>query len=127
MLEVEQKRAPADGGDPFAVPIIDAHSLAPDDIFALLASLGGRPGGASWSRASPPTPGPEWGCQNRCRRPCRTRSVRSRTSCANTEQREKETDEMIGKLVKAVVIAAVIAVVIDSIPDIKRYLEIREM
>ena len=26
------------------MPIIDAHSLAPDDIFALLASLGGRPG-----------------------------------------------------------------------------------
>jgi hypothetical protein len=53
--------------------------------------------------------------------------VRSRTSCASTEQREKEIDEMIGKLVKAVVIAAVIAVVIDSIPDIKRYLEIRKM
>jgi hypothetical protein len=34
---------------------------------------------------------------------------------------------MIGNLVKAVVIAAVIAVVIDSIPDIKRYMEIREM
>jgi hydrogenase maturation protease len=27
-----------------ASPVIDAHSLAPDDIFALLASLGGRPG-----------------------------------------------------------------------------------
>ena len=25
-------------------PVIDAHSLTPDDIFALLASLGGRPG-----------------------------------------------------------------------------------
>jgi hypothetical protein len=34
---------------------------------------------------------------------------------------------MVSRLVKAVVIAAVIAVVIDSIPDIKRYLEIREM
>ena len=34
---------------------------------------------------------------------------------------------MIGNLVKVVVIAAVVAVVIDSIPDIKRYLEIREM
>jgi hypothetical protein len=34
---------------------------------------------------------------------------------------------MIGKLVKAVVIVGVIAVVIDSIPDIKRYLEIRKM
>ena len=34
---------------------------------------------------------------------------------------------MISKLVKAVVIVAVIAVVINSIPDIKRYLEIRKM
>jgi hydrogenase maturation protease len=32
--------------EPDTVPrtVIDAHSLAPDDIFALLASLGGRPG-----------------------------------------------------------------------------------
>jgi Family of unknown function (DUF6893) len=34
---------------------------------------------------------------------------------------------MIGKLVKAVVIAAAIAIVIDSIPDIKRYMAIRKM
>ena len=34
---------------------------------------------------------------------------------------------MISKLVKAVVIVAVIAVVVNSIPDIKRYLEIRQM
>jgi hypothetical protein len=34
---------------------------------------------------------------------------------------------MISKLVKAVVIVAVIAVVVNSIPDIKRYLEIRKM
>jgi hydrogenase maturation protease len=32
--------------EPGSVPrtVIDAHSLTPDDIFALLASLGGRPG-----------------------------------------------------------------------------------
>ena len=41
VLEVGPKTAPA---DPLAAPVIDAHSLAPDDIFALLASLGGRPG-----------------------------------------------------------------------------------
>jgi hydrogenase maturation protease len=35
VLEVE----PAEAG----VPVIDAHSLTPDGIFALLASLGGRP------------------------------------------------------------------------------------
>jgi hypothetical protein len=34
---------------------------------------------------------------------------------------------MIGKLIKAAIIAAVLAVIVQSIPDIKRYLEIREM
>jgi hypothetical protein len=34
---------------------------------------------------------------------------------------------VISRLIKAAVIAAVIAVVVDSLPDIKRYLEIREM
>ena len=44
VLEVEPSRAPADGRDSTAAPVIDAHGLTPDDIFALLASLGGRPG-----------------------------------------------------------------------------------
>jgi hypothetical protein len=34
---------------------------------------------------------------------------------------------MITRLVKVIVIAAVITAVINSIPDIKRYLEIRKM
>jgi hypothetical protein len=34
---------------------------------------------------------------------------------------------MLSRLIKAAVIAVVIAVVVDSLPDIKRYLEIREM
>ena len=34
---------------------------------------------------------------------------------------------MLSKLVTVAVVAAVVAVVIDSIPDIKRYLEIRDM
>jgi hypothetical protein len=34
---------------------------------------------------------------------------------------------MLGRLFKAAIIAAVLALVIDSLPDIKRYLEIREM
>jgi hypothetical protein len=38
-----------------------------------------------------------------------------------------EEDSMIGRLVKAGVIAAVLAVVIQSLPDIKRYLELRDM
>ena len=34
---------------------------------------------------------------------------------------------MIGRLVKAVVVAALLAAVIQSLPDIKRYLELRQM
>jgi hypothetical protein len=34
---------------------------------------------------------------------------------------------MISRLIKAVVVAAVLAVIIQSLPDIKRYLELREM
>jgi hypothetical protein len=34
---------------------------------------------------------------------------------------------MLSRLIKAVLVAAVLALVIDSLPDIKRYVEIREM
>ncbi len=34
---------------------------------------------------------------------------------------------MLSRLIKAVVIAAALAMVIDSLPDIRRYLELREM
>ena len=34
---------------------------------------------------------------------------------------------MIGKLIKAALVAAVLALVVQSLPDIKRYLELREM
>jgi hypothetical protein len=34
---------------------------------------------------------------------------------------------MIGRLIKAAIVAAVLAAIVQSIPDIQRYLEIREM
>lgn len=34
---------------------------------------------------------------------------------------------MIGKIIKAVIVAAVLAAIIQSLPDVKRYLELREM
>jgi Family of unknown function (DUF6893) len=34
---------------------------------------------------------------------------------------------MIGKIIKAALIAAVLALVIQSLPDVKRYLDLREM
>jgi len=41
--------------------------------------------------------------------------------------RRKKVPTMVSRLIKAVVIAAILAAVIESLPDIKRYLEIREM
>jgi hypothetical protein len=34
---------------------------------------------------------------------------------------------MISRLIKAALLAAVLAVIVQSLPDIKRYLELREM
>jgi hypothetical protein len=34
---------------------------------------------------------------------------------------------MVSRLIKAAVVAAILAAVIESLPDIKRYLELREM
>jgi hypothetical protein len=34
---------------------------------------------------------------------------------------------MISKIIKVAIVAAVLAVVIKSLPDLKRYLELREM
>ena len=34
---------------------------------------------------------------------------------------------MVSRIIKAAVVAAVLVVVIESLPDIKRYLELREM
>ena len=93
------------------------------------------PGAACWWRASPPTSAPGWACPSRSRRLCRTRCGRSRRSSrgrggvAQTDGPEpgKEVLGMMSRLVKAAIIAGVMALVIDSLPDIKRYLEIRDM
>jgi hypothetical protein len=34
---------------------------------------------------------------------------------------------MIGKLIKAALLAALLAAIVQSVPDLKRYLELREM
>ena len=44
-----------------------------------------------------------------------------------TSEPRKEVLGMLSRLIKAAVIAAVLALVIESLPDIKRYLELREM
>jgi hypothetical protein len=44
-----------------------------------------------------------------------------------TSEPRKEVLGMLSRLIKAAVIAAMLALVIESLPDIKRYLELREM
>ena len=44
-----------------------------------------------------------------------------------TKSSGKKVRTMLSNLIKAVVVAAVLTAVIESLPDIKRYLEIREM
>jgi hypothetical protein len=34
---------------------------------------------------------------------------------------------VVSRLIKAAIVAAILAVVIESLPDIKRYIELREM
>jgi len=34
---------------------------------------------------------------------------------------------MIGNLIKAVILVAVVALIVQSLPDVKRYIEIRKM
>jgi hypothetical protein len=45
----------------------------------------------------------------------------------NKSSGKKRRQTMVSRLIKAAVIAAILAVVIESLPDIKRYLELREM
>ena len=51
------------------------------------------------------------------------RSSEPDTSHPNRHRRK----EMIGRLIKAALIAVVLAAIVQSLPDIKRYLELREM
>jgi hypothetical protein len=44
-----------------------------------------------------------------------------------TESSREKVHTMVTRLIKAVIVAAILAAVIESLPDIKRYLELREM
>ena len=139
---------------PDALPVIDAHSLTPDAIFGLLSSLGGHPGRSLVVACEPAEVDAGMGLSDPVREalPHAVRVVEEivaqadQTSPHGHEQRadeqecmadlarhpdgprlRKEVLRMLSRLIKAVVIAAVLALVVDSLPDIKRYLEIREM
>ena len=44
-----------------------------------------------------------------------------------TESSRKKVHAMVSRLIKAAIVAAVLAAVITSLPEIKRYLEMRAM
>ena len=139
---------------PDTLPVIDAHSLTPDAIFGLLSSLGGHPGRSLVVACEPAEVDAGMGLSDPVREalPHAVRVVEEIVAQADEagphghEQRadeqecmadlarhpdgprlRKEVLGMLSRLIKAVVIAAVLALVVDSLPDIKRYLEIREM
>jgi hydrogenase maturation protease len=142
---------------PDTLPVIDAHSLTPDAIFGLLSSLGGHPGRSLVVACEPAEVDAGMGLTDPVREalPHAVRAVEeilaeaipagrpeeARAAEQATDDQEymadlaqhrdeplmKEVLRMLSRLIKAVVIAAVLALVVDSLPDIKRYLEIREM
>jgi hydrogenase maturation protease len=139
---------------PDALPVIDAHSLTPDAIFGLLSSLGGHPGRCLVVACEPAEVDAGMGLSDPVREalPHAVRVVEEIVAEADETRphgHEQQADEqecmadlarhpdeprlrkevlgMLSRLIKAVVIAAVLALVVDSLPDIKRYLEIREM
>ena len=140
--------------DPTAGPVMDAHNLTPDAIFALLASLGGRPGRSLLVACEPADVSAGMGLSEPVSQalphavrtveeilasvagdsPARRAVSRRKWERSNQVQPETVTSEprkevlgMLSRLIKAAVIAAVLALVIESLPDIKRYLELREM
>jgi hydrogenase maturation protease len=139
---------------PEAQPVIDAHSLTPDAIFGLLSSLGGHPGRNLVVACEPAEVDAGMGLSDPVREalPHAVRAVEEILAQATgagpqagaqeaaddqecmadlpdiwMNRLRKEVLRMLSRLIKAAVVAAVLALVVDSLPDIKRYLEIREM
>ncbi len=128
-------------------PVIDAHSLTPDSIFALLSSLGGRPGRTLLVACEPADVSARMGLSDPVADalPHAVRAVEEILAQAaavapdpqdagsatnlpgKPRQPGREVRGMLSRLIKAVFVAAVLAMVIESLPDIKRYLELREM
>ena len=116
--------------DPDAGPVIDAHSLTPDGIFALLGSLGGRPGRSLLVACEPADVSAGMGLSGPVREavPHAVRTVEEILAGGTVRPEPgKEVLGMLSRLVTVAIIAVVLVVVIDSLPDIKRYFEIRDM
>jgi hypothetical protein len=47
--------------------------------------------------------------------------------CVGRAGSERREERMITRLIKAALLAAVLAAIVASVPDVKRYLELRDM
>jgi hydrogenase maturation protease len=131
---------PEPSPDAVAQPVMDAHSLTPDSIFAMLSALGGHPGRSLVVACEPADVSPGMGLSGPVREalPHAVRAVEEILTRAGEQETTtlaahrdgltwKEVLGMVTRLIKAALIAALLALVIDSLPDIKRYLELRDM
>ena len=137
-LALRHRAGPAAAGRHAPTPLpevmLDPHDLSPGGVMSLVPTLGGA--GGPDPRRRLPAGGPRrrhraLGRRGRppsSRRPtwCATSSAASSTACAPTLRSREEVDE-VKKLLTLLVGAAVAAVAVVSLPDIKRYLEMRRM
>ena len=108
------------------VPVMDAHGLTPDEIFAMLTSMGGHPGRSLVVACEPADVSAGMGLSDRVREAV-PHAVSAIEEILADMQSSRKAPKVVSRLITAAVIAAVLAIVIASLPDIKRYLEIREM
>ena len=78
------------------------------------------------SCTSHPMRSSRWRCRHD-RRPSGGQTAVPAHSGPPTHPNRAQEEEMIGRLIKAALIAVVLAAIVQSLPDIKRYLELREM
>ena len=131
VIEPELVPHPPAGSDPDASPV-DAHTMSPDIVLATLARLGGSVGSRRHRGLPAGRParrhGPHAGGPGR-RRPRRGPVPRSRRRPRPSQcpTRRKGNPPMIRRLFASLLLAVVAGLVIKSLPDIARYLKMREM
>jgi hydrogenase maturation protease len=105
-LAVIEPEVDEDPGAP-DLGLVDAHTMSPDVVLATLARLGGR--------------------RRRRRRPVPRGARRRRRRSSTRPTRRRRYPKMIRRFVASLILAAVAGLVIRSLPDIARYLKMREM
>jgi hydrogenase maturation protease len=89
VLEVEPEHMPAPNG------VMDAHGLAPDQVFAMLASMGGRPGRSLVVACEPADVSTGMGLSDQVREalPKAVRAVEEILDQIKREEREEGADD----------------------------------